>query len=183
LGLRKPLLKVIMQILQHIPVWVFALLIGLIALGLVQTRTRHIRKQRLLGINIALTVFTLVGVVQQWQLTPWLALSLLSWAAMGLLVAWALGQGAAPEGARFEPETRRFTVPGSWLPLTLFMAIFACKFVVGMLSATVPEQLHSMQAAIGISALYGLFSGVLNARALKLLQLPKHPSHPQKDFP
>jgi NhaP-type Na+/H+ or K+/H+ antiporter len=74
-------------------------------------------------------------------------------------------------------------VPGSWLPLALFMAIFACKFVVGMLSATVPEQLHSMQAAIGISALYGLFSGVLNARALKLLQLPKHPSHPQKDFP
>jgi len=172
-----------MQTLQHIPVWVFALLIGLIALGLVQTRTRHIRKQRLLGINIALTVFTLVGVVQQWRLTPWLPMSLLSWAAMGLLATWALGQGAAPAGASYDSETRRFTVPGSWLPLALFMAIFACKFMVGMLSATAPEQLDSLSAAIGISALYGLFSGVLNARALKLLQLPKHPSHPQKDFP
>jgi hypothetical protein len=160
-----------MQTLQHIPVWVFALLIGLIALGLVQTRTRHIRKQRLLGINIALTVFTLVGVVQQWRLTPWLALSLLSWAAMGLLVAWALGQGAAPEGASFEPETRRFTVPGSWLPLTLFMTIFACKFAVGMTTAMAPDLLDSLSAAIGVSALYGLLSGVLNAKAWRLLKL------------
>ena len=160
-----------MQTLQHIPVWVFALLIGLIALGLVQTRTRHIHKQRLLGINIALTVFTLVGVVQQWRLTPWLALSLLSWATMGLLVAWALGQGAAPEGASFEPETRRFTVPGSWLPLTLFMTIFACKFAVGMTTAMAPDLLDSMSAAIGVSALYGLLSGVLNAKAWRLLKL------------
>ena len=160
-----------MQILQHIPVWVFALLIGLIALGLVQTRTRHVRKQRLLGINIALTVFTLVGVVQQWRLTPWLALSLLSWATMGLLVAWALGQGAAPEGASFDPETRRFTVPGSWLPLTLFMTIFACKFAVGMATAMAPDLLDSLSAAIGVSALYGLLSGVLNAKAWRLLKL------------
>jgi hypothetical protein len=160
-----------MQILQHIPVWVFALLIGLIALGWVQTRIRHIRKQRLLGINIALTVFTLVGVVQQWRLTPWLALSLLSWAAMGLLVAWALGQGAAPAGASYDPETRRFTVPGSWLPLALFMTIFACKFAVGMTSAMAPELLDSLTAAIGVSALYGLLSGVLNAKASRLLKL------------
>ena len=160
-----------MQTLQHIPIWVFALLIGLIALGLVQTRTRHVRKQRLLGINIALTVFTLVGVIQQWRLTPWLALSLLSWAAMGLLVAWVFGQGAAPAGAGFDLETRRFTVPGSWLPLALFMTIFACKFAVGMTTAMAPDLLDSLSAAIGVSALYGLLSGILNARAWRLLKL------------
>lgn len=160
-----------MQTLQHIPVWVSALLLGLIALGLLQTRTRHVGQRRLLGINIALTVFTLVGVVQQWRHTPWLAVGLLSWAASCAVVAWALGQGAAPAGASYNAETRRFTVPGSWLPLALFMAIFACKFAVGMLSATAPEALHSVQAAMGISALYGLFSGLLNARALRLLKL------------
>jgi hypothetical protein len=160
-----------MQILQHIPVWVFFLLIGLIALGLQQTRTRHIPKLRLLGINIVLTVFTLVGVIQQWRPTPWLALGLLSWAASCALVAWVLGQGAAPAGANYDADTRRFTVPGSWLPLALFMAIFTCKFLVGMLSATAPEQIQSLSAAMGISALYGLFSGVLNARAWRLLKL------------
>ena len=160
-----------MQTLQHIPVWVFFLLIGLIVMGLLQTRTRQLRKRRLLSVNIALTVFTLVGVVQLWRPTPWLAVGLLSWAISCVLVAWALGQGPAPAGASYETNSRRFTVPGSWLPLALFMAIFACKFAVGMLSATAPETIHSMQAAIGISTVYGLFSGVLNARALRLLRL------------
>lgn len=162
-----------MQILQHIPLWVFALLIGLIALGLVQTRTRHIRRGRLLGINIALAVFTLVGVAQQWRPTPWLAWGLASWAVTCLLITWVLGQGAAPLGASYDADIRRYTVPGSWLPLALFMAIFACKFVVGMITAIAPELLQSLSAALGISALYGLFSGLLNARALRLLKLAK----------
>jgi hypothetical protein len=51
------------------------------------------------------------------------------------------------------------------------MAIFACKFVVGMLTATAPEQVHSLTAAIGVSALYGLLSGILNARTWRLLRL------------
>lgn len=160
-----------MQTLQHIPVWVFVLLISLISLGLLQARTRHIRGQRLLGINIGLSVVTLVGVVQQWRHTPWLALSVFSWAAACLLASWVLGQGAAPEGAHYDANTRHFTVPGSWLPLTLFMTIFACKFAVGMVNATSPDTLHNLNAAIGISALYGLFSGVLNGRALRLLKL------------
>jgi hypothetical protein len=160
-----------MQTLQHIPLWVFALLMGLITLGLLQTRTRHIRRRRLLSINIALAVFTLVGVAQQWWPTPWLAWGLASWAASCLLITWVLGQGAAPLGASYSTDTRRFTVPGSWLPLALFMAIFACKFVVGMLGATAPHLLQNLSAAMGISALYGLFSGVLNARAWRLLKL------------
>lgn len=165
-----------MQILQHIPIWVYALLMGLIALGLLQTRTRHIAQARLLGINIALTILTLVGVIQQWRPTPWLAWGLSSWGVTLLLITWILGQRAAPKGASYNAETQRFTVPGSWLPLTLFMAIFACKFVVGMLTATAPEHLNSLNAAIGISALYGLFSGLLNAKALSFLQLSKHHS-------
>jgi len=160
-----------MQILQHIPLWVFGLLLGLIALGLVQTRTRRIRAQRMLGVNIALTIFTLVGVTQQWLNTPWLVLALLSWVSACLLVTWALGQGAAPMGASFDPETRHYTVPGSWLPLALFMTIFACKFVVGFLNATEPALLQGLDVAMGISAIYGLFSGVLNGRAWRVLRL------------
>lgn len=160
-----------MQTLQHIPVWVFFLLIGLIAMGLLQTRTRQIRQQRILGINIALTVFTLVGVTQQWRHTPWLMLGLLTWATTCLLVTWGLGQGAAPDGASYDEPTRRFTVPGSWLPLALFMAVFACKFAVGMVTALTPDTLQSLTVAIGICALYGLLSGLLNARAWRLLKL------------
>jgi hypothetical protein len=86
-----------------------------------------------------------------------------------------LGQGAAPAGASYNTETRRFTVPGIWMPLALFMAIFVCKFLVGMLTAMAPEHIHSLNAAIGISAVYGMFSGLLNARAWRLIKLQKTP--------
>ena len=67
------------QIMQHVPLWVFGLLLGLIALSAVSTRTRHIRAQHVLGTHIALTIFSLMGVTQQWLHTPWLVLALLSW--------------------------------------------------------------------------------------------------------
>jgi hypothetical protein len=160
-----------MQTLQHIPLWVFGLLIGLVALGLLQTRTRQVRKLQLLGAKVALTVVTLVSVVQLWWPTPWLVIALISWALTGLLVSWALSQSAAPAGASYNPANQRFTLHGSWLPLALFMAIFACKFVVGMLNAIAPETMRSVQAAIGISALYGLLSGIVIARVWRLLKL------------
>ena len=160
-----------MQTLQHIPLWVLGLFIGLVALGMLQTRTRQVRKQQLLGVKIALTVVTLISVVQLWWPTPWLAIALISWALTGLLVSWALSQSAAPTGASYNSATQRFTLPGSWMPLALFMAIFACKFVVGMLSAVAPEHIRSLPAAIGISALYGLLSGIVIARVWCFLKL------------
>jgi hypothetical protein len=160
-----------MQTLQHIPFWVFGLFIALVALGWLQTRTRQVHKLQLLGAKVALTVVTLISVVQLWWPTPWLAIALISWALTGLFVSWALSQSAAPAGASFNPATQRFTLPGSWLPLAFFMAIFACKFVVGMLNAIAPETMRSLQAAIGISALYGLLSGIVIARVWCFLKL------------
>jgi hypothetical protein len=160
-----------MQTLQHIPLWVFGLFIALVALGLLQTRTRQVQKKQLLSAKVVLTVVTLISVVQLWWPTPWLAVALISWALTGLFLSWVLSQSAAPAGASFDPATQRFTLPGSWWPLALFMAIFACKFVVGMLNAIAPETMRSSPAAIGISALYGLLSGIVIARVWRLLKL------------
>ena len=170
-----------MQIIQHIPVWVFALLLGLIALGLMQTRTRHIRMQRMLGLNIGLTIFTLVGVVQQWLPTPWLTLGLLSWAVACAFLTYALSAIAPPSGAAWDSHTRLFTVPGSWLPLTLFMAVFVCKFAVGMSNAMLPGELNNAVSAMAISAWYGLFSGLFNAQAWRILKLKYRPADHQAE--
>jgi hypothetical protein len=40
-----------------------------------------------------------------------------------------------------------------------------------MLSAVAPEHIRSLQAAIGISALYGLLSGIVIARVWRFLKL------------
>jgi hypothetical protein len=42
---------------------------------------------------------------------------------------------------------------------------------VGMLNAIAPETMRSLQGAIGISALYGLLSGIVIARVWRLLKL------------
>jgi hypothetical protein len=159
-----------MTILQQVPVWVFGLLAALVALGLLQTRTRQVPRRRLLGIGIALTLVTLAGVAQLWRNTPWLGLGLISWGLSCLFVTWAFGQSHEQTRPEHAANSGRLTVPGSWLPLALYMAIFFCKFVVGMLSATAPELLHNVSSAIGISALYGLFSELFNARTMRLLK-------------
>ena len=55
--------------------------------------------------------------------------------------------------------------------MALFMLIFATKFAIGTVDAMAPAQLRNMAAAVGISTLYGLYSGILNARAWALLKL------------
>lgn len=160
-----------MNALERIPVYVPIILIGLVVLGLQQSRQRFLTVRRLLTMNLALSVVTLAGVTQQWRGTPWLALAIVSWACGCLLVTFVLGQRAAPPGAQYDTETERFVVPGSWWPMALFMLIFATKFAIGMVDAMAPGQLRNITAALGMSALYGLYSGILNARAWSLLKL------------
>ena len=160
-----------MNALQHIPMYVPIILLALVALGLQQSRARVLPVRRLLAINIVLSVVTLAGVTQQWRGTPWLALAIASWACGCLLLTFVLGQRAAPPGATYDAQTKRFFVPGSWWPMALFMLIFATKFAIGMADAMAPGQLRNIAAAVGISALYGLYSGILNARAWALLKL------------
>ena len=160
-----------MNVFQQIPFYVPIILLALVALGLQQSRARVLPVRRLLAMNLVLSVVTLAAVAQQWRGTPWLALAIASWAFGCLLVTFALGQRAAPPGAAYDAQTKRFAVPGSWWPMALFMLIFATKFAIGMVDAMAPGQLRNMAAVVGISALYGLYSGILNARAWALLKL------------
>jgi hypothetical protein len=160
-----------MNVLQRIPFYVPIILLALVALGLQQSRARVLPVRRLLAMNLVLSVVTLAAVAQQWRGTPWLALAIASWAVGCLLLTFLLGQRAAPPGAAYDAQTKRFAVPGSWWPMALFMLIFATKFAIGMADAMAPGQLRNMASALGISTLYGLYSGILNARAWALLKL------------
>ncbi len=87
--------------------------------------------------------------MQTLQHIPLWVFALISWVLTGLLVSWAFRQNPAPAGASYNLTTQRFTLPRSWWPLALFMAIIAGKFVVGMLSAVAPEHFRSLPAASG----------------------------------
>jgi len=54
------------------------------------------------------------------------------------------------------------------------MGIFFTKYVVGVLLAMHPELGHQATFEIGISALYGAFTGIFAGRAIRLWRLAIH---------
>jgi len=143
---------------QHIvsgtPTWVWVLLAVLAWLGLRQALTQTASLRRVTLMPLALVALSLYGTVTVFGSQP---LALLVWAMAAAASAFLV--------------LRRPVPPGSWAPLALMMAIFCTKYAVGITNAINPSFLHSTAVALTVSALYGLCSGVLIARALRLWRL------------
>ena len=159
-----------LSVLQHTPVWVWGLLAGLAALGLRQSRPHDVSPLRATLLPLAMLLLALAGVLGTFA-SPG---ALLAWAATAVAVAAAWTGRAAP-AARWLPAEQRFRLPGSWLPMGLMLGIFATKYAVGVGIALHPELTRSAGFALGVSALYGLFSGIFAARALALHRLRGRP--------
>lgn len=156
------------QILANTPHWVWLLLLALLGLGLSQAITRTASLKRVAILPLAMIGLSLYGSVTAFGADPQV---LLVWlCACGLMTALAVRQ-ALPEAARYDPATRRFTLPGSWLPLLLILGIFVTKYVVGAVTAMQPALARDASFGLGFSALYGGFSGVFLARAARLWRL------------
>jgi hypothetical protein len=157
---------------QHIvsgtPTWVWVLLAVLAWLGLRQALTQTASLRRVTLMPLALVALSLYGTVTVFGSQP---LALLVWATAAAASAFLVLRRPVPPGTRFDLASQTFTLPGSWAPLALMMAIFCTKYAVGITNAINPTFLHSTAVALTVSALYGLCSGVLIARALRLWRL------------
>ena len=153
------------QILLNTPSWVWVLLLALIGLGLSQAVGRTASLQRITLLPLVMTGLSLFGTVSAFGVGSQL---LLAWLATGGLVAALLLQRRLPDSIRYDAQTRRFTLPGSWLPLALILGIFLTKYVVGAASAMQPTLIRDPVFALALSALYGAFSGVFAGRAARL---------------
>jgi hypothetical protein len=157
-------------ILKHTPVWVWGLLALLLYFGYQRSKPHSLAKQRVIilpGIMILLSVFGM-------------------WSAFGTspyaLVPWACGAALAillnrllrlPKGVSYDPATRRFTVPGSWVPMMLMMAIFATKYVVGVTTAINQPFAASDLFVASTSLVYGFISGSFFSRSMRTLSAAK----------
>jgi Family of unknown function (DUF6622) len=157
----------IAEILRHTPLWVFGLFALLLALGLQQARARNVGLARLALLPLLMLGLSFNGVASAFgaRLLP-----LACWAAA--LAAVAAGSLVLPPqpGAAYNPALRRFSVPGSWLPLALMMTIFFTKYAVAVASARAPELARADAFAATASLAYGVFSGLFFARALRILR-------------
>lgn len=162
----------LIQILMHTPPWVWALLIGLIALCWSQARARSASLQRVLILPAVMGTLSALGLLSAF------GVAIAAWAA------WLLGALAAVAlvlplrmvaGTRWQAAERRFQLPGSWTPMLLILGIFLTKYAVGVALAMQPDLARSAPFTLLVSGLYGLFSGIFLARAAKLWRLSRQP--------
>jgi hypothetical protein len=159
------LTQILIQILRGTPIWVYALFVGLIVLGYLQSKPRILAPARVAILPVALGVFSLTRVLAVFGPD---ALALLAWTAgtaAALLLNRALKQ---PAGARWSAATGTFHVPGSWVPLILMMAVFFARYALAVSLVMTPGLVHSAGFATAAGLGFGLLSGIFLARALRV---------------
>ncbi|MFO1327673.1 MAG: DUF6622 family protein [Rubrivivax sp.] len=160
----------ILHILANTPIWVFALFVVLFAFGLLQTRTRRVRRWPALGLPAGMVALSLAGIQSSFGFTP---LPLATWAT-ALAIAAALGHlWFRDPGVAYDAGAQTFVVPGQWMPLAVIMAIFFAKYVHAVMRAFHAPVLSTTPFVVALSAVYGLLSGYFVAKALNLLRLAR----------
>ena len=154
------------QVLSHTPVWVFFLFAALLAFGLLQSRDRSVKPLLAYVLPVGMIALSLAGVQSSFGFT---ASSIGFW-AVGLVTVALIGHRFLPlHGVEYVPQARSFSVPGSWMPLLVIMAIFFTKYAVAVLRGFGSPLVEQQAFAALLSLAYGGFSGYFAARALGLI--------------
>ncbi len=144
-----------------LPVWPFAILAGLVLLGVRQSRDRVIEPGAMARMALAMLAFSLYGVTTAFGAS---ALPVLAWAVGFAASVFLGGPVLAPRGLAREGDAVR--VRGSWLPLALMVGIFVAKFALGFATGVGAHVLQAAWFVAMASAVFGMFSGAFAARAL-----------------
>ena len=165
----------LVQVIERTPLWVWGLLAALLVLGGSQWFDRGVSLRRALLMPAAMTGLSAYGVLSAFGQGPMAPAVLGAWLGAALVVAavalWLQPQPAA--ATRYDAQTRCFFVPGSAAPLALILGIFLTKYLVGVELAMQPTLARDTEFALQIAVLYGLFSGVFAARAMRLWRLAR----------
>lgn len=150
------------QIAAGVPVWVWVLLAVLVALGVRRLRTREVPTAIAL-----LPAAAFLG----WNLWNAFAFARLAGAgatAVAVLAGAVVGVASAVAVAVPEPRGQRLPggrvrLPGSALPLLLYLLVFVVRFACGARAAIVPDaavQAAGIALAVGAGATARLIAGV-----------------------
>ena len=156
------------QIITRTPIWVWAILVLLVWVGLKQTLPRSVSLRRITVLPLVMVVLSLAGVFSAFGSG---INALLAWGAGAAIAAAVVMQRNLPPPTQYNAYTQQFQLPGSWTPLVLMMGIFITKYAVGVTLAMHPELVRDELFSQSVPALYGGFSGVFVARAARLWQL------------
>ncbi|MCS6117500.1 hypothetical protein G3444_00980 [Shewanella baltica] len=155
-------------IVSHTPMWVFALLAGLIYLGLLQTKDRQLSLGRVLLMPAVMSMWSVISLNS--ILHSPLALMILG---VSLLLAVGLAWSLLPK-TLVRYQAGLYHIKGRWLPLLLILGIFIIKYAVAYTLATQANILENYFFITITSATYGLLSGIFILRAVRILTGAHH---------
>lgn len=156
------------MIFSHTPGWVFGLFLALLALGVSQCFAREASLRRVLSLPLTMTALAIYGLVAAIGAAP-VTLSL--WSTAAVLSAGVVLAIPPQAGTSYNMARRRFALPGSVVPLLLFIGIFVVKYTVSVKLALQPEHAQQLDFAAAVSTVYGMFSGIFIGRAARLWKL------------
>ena len=155
----------LIQILTHTPVYVWAILALLVYRGVVAMRDRDVEVRKLFIIPVIMLALSLQDIVAKFgaavrPLSAWAV-----GAAATLLLVWkfsraGIGAGATPGSVR---------VYGSWMPLAMMMSIFLTKYVTSVTLAVQPHASHNALFSTAVCVLFGAFNGYFLGRLARNL--------------
>ena len=155
-----------LDIVTHTPPFVWAVLAGLVLVGLRQLRTQTMSATRVWLVPAVVGAASLAGALR-------------GFAGAGELLTgafWLVGTAIGFASNRSLDLPRRvsanadgsFTVGGSIAPLFVFVGVFMVRYVVNVALAIQPSLAFDPEAAAGAAIAYGFTAGLLAARARKI---------------
>lgn len=156
----------ILQIINHTPIYVWALLAFLVYRGLWASRDREIRLQKLFIIPAVMLCLSLSGTRADGVLGGGVWAVLLLGLLAGVALAWTLGRDAVIPVNR---AAGTVLLRGSWMPLVLMITIFTTKYAVAVVTAMHEETRGSLSFMAAVTSLSGLFSGVFIGRLARCI--------------
>ena len=160
----------LIEILKRTPTWVFVLFFVLLTLGYFQSKARTLGRGKVSILPCVIITLSFYGVLSAFGTAP---VGLISWFVGAASAVWLGLALAAPKGVVYCDEIRSFSIPGSWVPLLLMMAIFFTKYAVGVvLARQLPCALEAKFIG-AISLSYGCLGGLFLARTLVIWRSAK----------
>ena len=164
----------LIQILTHTPLYVWAILALLVYRGVIAMRDREMAVRKLFIIPVIMLALSLHDIVAKFG-TAFLPLSAWAGGAAVMLLLVLKFSGAGISASEVPGSVR---VRGSWVPLAMMMAIFFTKYATAVTLAIRPDIRHDALFSTVVCFLFGVLSGYFlgrlanNLRSVRLMRTP-----------
>lgn len=151
----------LIQILTHTPLYVWAILACLVWRGVVELRDREIAARRMLVLPLVMLALSLQDIWSKFGLDAHVLGAWLLGGALAGLPAWRFSRTRVAAGS----APGRVLVRGSVAPLIVMMVVFLTKYATSVALAVKPALAGEL--ALAICVVYGLLGGWFLGRLLR----------------